>query len=223
MGAEGPTDNPEINHARARQVRNILATLLLSQGVPMISGGDEIGRTQQGNNNAYCQDNEISWYDWTPTAEKELLLDFTSKLIELRRNHPNLRRRKFFQDRQIHNSTSRDIAWYSNDGNELDEGAWNVGWMRTLGMVLNGMTLNATNELGAPLEDDSFLLLLNAYHEAVDFALPPPPNQGEWKICMNTDAVENAFPGASADQKVKLEGRSTMLLVEKRPAKSSLP
>src|SRR5262249_53799101 len=167
MGAEGPTDDAQIRHARERQVRNFLATLLLSQGVPMISGGDEIGRTQKGNNNAYCQDNEISWYDWTPSEEKELLIDFTCRLISLRKEHPNLRRRKFFQDRVIHNSAARDIAWFGTNGKELSPEAWSAGWVRTLGMMLNGSTLNATDQLGNSITDNSFLLLLNAHHEPV--------------------------------------------------------
>src|SRR6202007_289401 len=121
------------------QVRNFLVTLLLSQGVPMISGGDEIGRTQNGNNNAYCQDNPISWYDWTPTPEKESLLQFTCRLIELRLKHPNLRRRKFFQDKAIRGT--RGISWYGTDGKELDQQAWDSGWGRAIGMMLNGETL----------------------------------------------------------------------------------
>lgn len=217
MGVEGPTDDPEINHARERQMRNFLATLLLSQGVPMISGGDELGRTQGGNNNAYCQDNEISWYDWTPTPEKELLVAFTEKVIALRRDHPNLRRRKFFQDRGIRGSESRDISWYSTDGSELDEGAWNAGWVRSLGMVLNGTTLNTCDQLGNPVIDDSFLLLLNAHHEEVNFKLPPAPCGGEWCHCVDTNAVENPFGHDPADSQVKLAGRSMMVLVEKLP------
>ena len=179
MGAEGPTDDASIIEARERQIRNLLATVLFSQGVPMISGGDELARTQNGNNNAYCQDNEISWYDWTPDPLRERLLTFTARLIELRKAHPNLRRKKFFQDRVIHNSEARDIAWYGTDGKELDQGAWeNVGWMRTLGMMLNGSTLGIKDAMGNYVKDCSFLLLLNAHHEEVTFILPPPPDGG---------------------------------------------
>ena len=126
MGVEGDTDDEAINHARERQIRNFLATLILSQGVPMICGGDERGRTQYGNNNAFCQDNEISWYDWRPSERKQLLIDFTSHLIHIRRKHNNFRRRKFFQGAAIHNSAVRDIAWYEASGAELDEGAWSA-------------------------------------------------------------------------------------------------
>jgi isoamylase len=222
MGVEGPTDDPVIIHARERQMRNLLATLLFSQGVPMISGGDEIGRTQGGNNNAYCQDNEVSWYDWTASHEKECLIDFTAKLIELRRNHPNLRRRKFFQDRAIHNSESRDIAWYGTNGQELDEGSWNAGWVRTLGLMLNGQTLGITDQLGNPVVDDSFLLLINAHHEPVTFELPPPPEGGRWKCVVNTNDIETPFKTTPSRKKVRIEGRALLLLVERKPERNSL-
>ena len=123
MGAEGPTDDPSINTMRERQIRNFLATLLLSQGVPMISGGDEFSRSQRGNNNGYCQDNELTWFNWKLSPASERLLEFTAKLIHLRRDHPNLHRRKFFQDRVIRGSVVRDIAWYNTGGGELDEAA----------------------------------------------------------------------------------------------------
>jgi isoamylase len=225
MGAEGPTDDPEINRARERQTRNLLATLILSQGVPMISGGDEIARTQQGNNNAYCQDNEISWYDWEPSEAKAKLLDFTSSLIHLRKSHPNLRRRKFFVDRSIHNTAGLDIAWYGNDGNELSSDAWRNGWMRTIGLLLNGKTLGTSDALGNDLIDDTFLLLLNAYHETVPFVLPPPPGGGTWEQLMNTDDLERPFDARPVSQEINLTGRSMMLLVERNPetpASSSL-
>src|SRR5205085_5742118 len=128
MGAEGPTDDGELIAARERQKRNFIATLLLSQGVPMILAGDEIGRTQQGNNNAYCQDNETSWIHWKMDDAKRTLLEFTSKLIELRRAHPNLRRRKFYSDRQARTGVIKDVAWYRPDGAEMTEADWNASW-----------------------------------------------------------------------------------------------
>jgi glycogen operon protein len=216
MGAEGPTDDPDIKHARDRQVRNFLATLLLSQGVPMISGGDEMGRAQRGNNNAYCQDNEISWYDWTPDEDKELLIDFTCRLIALRKEHPNLRRRKFFQDRVIHHSAERDISWCGDDGKEFSVEDWSTGWMRTVGMLLNGATLNITDELGNSITDNSFLLLLNAHHEAVTFQLPMPPQNGVWQSVLNTNNVSMPFKKSTARRRVRLEGRSLILLMERQ-------
>jgi isoamylase len=219
MGAEGPTDDPEIKHARDRQIRNFLATLLLSQGVPMISGGDEMGRTQKGNNNAYCQDNQISWYDWTPSEEKELLIDYTCRLIALRKDHPNLRRRKFFQDRVIHNSEARDIAWFGTNGKELSVEVWNAGWIRTLGMMLNGTTLDATDQLGNHITDNSFLLLVNAHHEPVNFQLPPPPQDGIWQTILNTNNTTTPFKKSTARRRVRLEGRSLILLMERERQK----
>ena len=148
MGAEGPTDDPGILEARERQKRNMLATLLLSQGVPMICGGDEIGRTQNGNNNAYCQDNEISWVDWNLDDRKKALLEFTTSLIALRREHPNLHRRKFFQDRsispgavekrQVDGLEVQDVAWYRPDGEQMTEEEWTAGSIRCLGVRLSG-------------------------------------------------------------------------------------
>jgi glycogen operon protein len=214
MGAEGPTDDPEIARARERQMRNFLTTLLFSQGVPMISGGDEMGRTQNGNNNAYCQDNELSWYHWDGDPAAESLIEFTARLIESRKNHPNLRRRKFFQDRSIHNC--QDIAWYGTDGNELSQEAWNAGWMRSLGMLLNGETLQVTDELGQPVIDDSFLVLLNAHHEAVSFVIPAAPGGGKWKCVLNTNELETPFKTCPVRKKIKLEGRSIQVLMEKR-------
>ena len=214
MGAEGPTDDPEIVHARERQVRNFLATLILSQGVPMISGGDERGRTQHGNNNAFCQDSEISWYDWTPSKEKDELIEFTCKLIHLRRRHSNFRRRKFMQDSPIHNSETRDVAWYGADGNELTNEAWETSWVRSLALLLNGQTLNTKDARGRQIIDDSFLLLMNSYHEGVEFTLPPPADGGEWECVMNTDEPHEEFVRRKVGGSVILAGRSTMLLTE---------
>ncbi len=143
MGVEGPTDDPEIIARAKCRMRNLLATLLLSQGVPMLCGGDEIGRTQQGNNNAYCQDNEISWYDWNLDERRMRLLEFTRQLIALRKAHPNLRRRKFFQDREVRHSSLKDIAWYGDDGEEMTQEQWNAGWMRSIALMFNGNTLDA--------------------------------------------------------------------------------
>lgn len=180
----------------------------------MISGGDEIGRTQQGNNNAYCQDNPISWYDWSPTTETECLLNFTSRLIALRRRHPNLRRRKFFQDTQIRGTA--DISWYGPDGKELDQEAWESGWGRTLGMMLNGERLGLVDELGHPIVDDSFLLLLNAGSDGIDFFLPPPPQNGLWKCTFNTSHIGNPFRSAAARKRIRLKARSLILLCEQK-------
>ncbi len=214
MGVEGDTDDEAINHARDRQMRNFLATLILSQGVPMICGGDERGRTQYGNNNAFCQDNEISWYDWNTSERKQLLIDFTSHLVHLRRKHNNFRRRKFFQGSAIHNSDVRDIAWYEASGAELDQGAWSASWGHSLSFMLNGRTLNTKDQHGNPVMDDSFLILINAYHEGVEFKLPPCPCNGYWECMMNTDERHEEFERRKVDEAVIVAGRSMMLLTE---------
>lgn len=182
-GAEGPTDNPDIVGIRERQKRNFMMTLLLSQGVPMICGGDEIGRTQDGNNNAYCQDTELSWYDWNLDEDRRTLLDFTCRLIDLRKHHPNLRRRKFFQDRPIDpahkqdrdiggGKMAKDIAWYRPDGQEMTNDEWSAGWVRCLGLQLSGKTLDQVNQFGQPLADDTYLFMLNPHHEPMKFYMP---------------------------------------------------
>jgi glycogen operon protein len=207
MGIEGPTDDPEVNNLRERQMRNFLATLILSQGVPLLCGGDEIARTQNGNNNAYCQDNEISWLDWNLNPEQERLREFTAKLIHLRREHPNLHRRKFFQDRVIRGSLERDIAWYNTDGSEFSDEAWNTGWNRALALMLNGKTLGITDEDGHPIIDNSFLILVNAAAEGVEFTLPEAP-AGSWIQILDTENIDDPFAETPPDSLVILGGRS---------------
>jgi isoamylase len=203
-GAEGPSEDPAIIELRERQKRNFLMTLLFSQGVPMICGGDEIGRTQHGNNNAYCQDNEISWYDWELDDLRNSLLEFTRRLIALRRAHPNLRRRKFFQGRAIdpaHNENrdigggkrAKDIAWYRPDGNEMTNDEWNAGWVRCLGMQLSGKTLDQVNQFGQPITDDTFLLMLNPHHETIKFYMPKGADVKSWELVVD---ARQPSPGA---------------------------
>jgi glycogen operon protein len=188
LGAEGPTDDPAIAALRERQKRNFIATMLVSQGVPMLCGGDEISRTQGGNNNAYCQDDEISWYDWELDDARKALLDFTSKLVAFRRAHPNLHRRKFFQDRSIKHENAQDILWLKPDGEEMSEEEWGQAWMKTIGLYLNGSTIGDVDETGAPVSDDSFLMLLNCHVEAVDFALPRIEGVERWQVVVDTNA-----------------------------------
>ena len=214
MGVEGPTDNPEIVAARERQKRNFLATLFLSQGVPMLCGGDEIGRTQHGNNNAYCQDNPISWYDWKLDERKEKLLQFTCKLIEFRRAHPNLRRRKFFQDREVYHPASRDIAWYRTDGQEMTQEQWNTGWMRSLAVMLNGQTLSQLDQMGETITDDTFLVMLNSYGDRVTYTLPQSPRSRGWKLMMNSHDLDDPFGEKFLDGSLEVAGRSIVVLCE---------
>jgi isoamylase len=185
-GVEGPTENGEVNVLRERQKRNFLATLLLSQGVPMIAHGDELGRTQQGNNNVYCQDNELSWIDWTAAREHEVLTEFTARLAALRREHPVFRRQRFFQGRPIRGSSMHDIAWLRPDGRHMTERDWTAGLAPTIAIFLNGRGIPDRNQIGERIVDDSFLLLINAHHEPVTFTLPSESYGRGWEIVLDT-------------------------------------
>jgi isoamylase len=221
-GAEGPSDDPAIPELRERQKRNFLATLLLSQGVPMICGGDEIGRTQHGNNNAYAQDNETSWFDWELDAKGRNLLAFTRDLIELRKNHPNLHRRKFFQDRRIdpeapdrkvNGGVEGDILWLRPDGKEMSQEEWHAGWICCVGMLLNGRTLDDVNAVGEPILDDTFVILCNPHHEPIRFLLPNLAAGKSWIVCLDTG--QPAFANARRSRRLYLIApRSLVLLVE---------
>ncbi|HWB87383.1 MAG TPA: glycogen debranching protein GlgX [Bryobacteraceae bacterium] len=197
-GAEGDTNDPGILEVRERQKRNFLVTLLLSQGVPMLCGGDEIGRTQHGNNNAYAQDNETSWYDWNLDDSRRQLLEFTRFMVDLRRRHPNLHRRKFFQDRginpgtperQVNGKTLPDITWLRPDGREMTGDEWNAGWVRCLGVELNGHTLDDVNGVGEPIRDETFLVLFNPHIEPVQFYMPTRRGTA-WQVVMDTRTAE---------------------------------
>ena len=188
-GVEGPTDNPAIVELRERQKRNMLMTLLLSQGVPMICGGDEIGRTQRGNNNAYCQDNELSWFDWKLDRSDHALLAFTQQLIALRQAHPVFRRRRFFHGRHIRGAEVKDLSWFRPDGKEMTDEDWNKGYVRCLGLRLSGDALEETDSKGRPLLDDTFLLLLNAHHEPLPFTLPAHRRGVRWQLVLDTVAT----------------------------------
>jgi isoamylase len=209
-GAEGPTDDPAINELRGRQVRNMLATLLLSQGVPMISHGDEVGRTQRGNNNAYCQDNDITWINWDLTDAQRELCEFTRKLVQLRLSEPVLRRRKYFQGRSIRGS--KDVAWLAPDGREMDDEAWNADFVRSIGMLLNGNAIEEVNEKGELIVGDSLLVLLNAHSDKVPFTLPPLEGDQQWQRILDTrdpTMPDRAFKPAA---RYPLGGRTVVVL-----------
>jgi isoamylase len=194
-GSEGPTDDPEINKLRRRQKRNLLATLYLSQGVPMICGGDEYGRTQQGNNNAYCQDNEISWTAWKRTREEDQQTEFTAKLGQLRHKHPIFRRPKYFHGRTLRGSGVKDLMWVNPSGAEMNDDEWGTHFVKTLGVILNGETIDVRDWYGEPIRDDTFLLLLNASHDPIDFTLPPAP-ANQWEVVIDTvDEAGFVAPG----------------------------
>ena len=185
-GVEGPTEDGEVNVLRERQKRNILTTLLLSQGVPMIAHGDELGRTQQGNNNVYCQDNELSWAEWDAAPEREILTEFTAGLAALRHAHPVFRRQRFFQGRPIRGSSVADIAWLRADGQPMTDRDWSDGHARTLAIYLNGRGIPDRNQLGEQIVDDSFLLLINAHHQQVTFTLPDESYGRTWAVVVDT-------------------------------------
>jgi glycogen operon protein len=211
-GAEGPTDDEAVLELRRRQMRNFLATLFLSQGVPMLLGGDELARTQGGNNNAWCQDNEISWFDWELDDDKRELLDFTRRLIYMRRHHPAFRRRFFLQGTSVEGSGLPDVWWFRPDGRRMTRRDWENGEMRWLGMFLNGDELHETTSRGEPIGDESFLVLFNAHHEPVTFQLPARRFGARWKLELSTadpNAEERSF---AARDPVEVESRSLLVL-----------
>jgi len=184
-GAEGPSDDPNINAMRSRQQRNFLTTLILSIGVPMICGGDEIGRSQRGNNNAYCQDNEISWFDWEKMDEE--LYAFASRMIHFRHDHAVFQRRRWFVGRALVGAEASDIGWFKPDGQPMSEEDWRTGFARTLGLFLNGKAIPTPDSHGEPVVDDSFYILFNAHYEAMDFKLPTFPWGDHWVKVVDTN------------------------------------
>jgi glycogen operon protein len=217
-GVEGPTDDPTVNELRARQQRNFLVTLLLSQGVPMLLAGDECGRTQRGNNNAYCQDNELSWFDWD--GRDEQLDAFTHRLTAMRRDHPVFRRRGWFLGRPIHGVEVGDVAWFQPDGNEMTDDDWHVSFAKSLGQFLNGDELPRMGPRGEPIQDSSFYLLFNAHHEPIDFVLPEERWGKQWSCVIDTAAPDaDADPAlVAAGEAVPVAGRSVVVLERRDPA-----
>jgi glycogen operon protein len=208
-GVEGDTDDPSINAVRQRQMRNILATLMLSTGVPMINGGDEFGRTQRGNNNAYCQDNPVSWYDWAWQSWQSDLKVFASQVLHLRSAHRAFRQRFFFDGKPLHRGGPKDLAWIGADGHEIAEEGWHNGDTRTLGMFLAG-ELHGQDHDGRPLRDSSFLVYLHAGTEDRDIVLPGLPYGTTYARVVDTSTGQAEEDGTlvSAGMVVTLAGRS---------------
>ncbi len=217
-GVEGPTDDPAINALRAKQKRNLIVTLLLSQGVPMLLAGDELGRTQLGNNNAYCQDNEISWIHWDQIQTEKELVALVRKVISLRKNHPVFRRRNFFQGRAIKGAGVKDILWLRPDGREMTDEEWNQEHARTLGVFLSGSAVDELDERGQLITDENFLLLMNAHHEEVSFCLPTAASNMTWVTLIDTSLDSARSPGTTYDAMTQyvLQPRSLALLVERQ-------
>jgi len=218
-GAEGPTDDPQIRGLRWRQMRNFIATLLTSQGVPMLSGGDEVGRTQRGNNNAYCQDNDLSWTPWQLTREQRDFLRFTRRMIGIWRTQPVLRRRRFLQGRPIRGVGVKDIAWLDRSGREMTDTDWNYSEVRHLGIRLAGDAIEELDARGHRIVGDSLLILLNAHAEAIAFTLPRDGADETWELLADTARpAKPAGPVTSAHYKI--EARSTAVLRARRLAGS---
>jgi isoamylase len=217
-GAEGETDDPDIVALREQQKRNYLTTLFLAQGVPMLLHGDELGRTQGGNNNAYCQDNEISWVDWERAREFEHLTDFVARLSALRQEHPVFRRRRFFQGRPLRGSNVGDIAWHQPSGEPMTDEDWENGYAKSLTVFLNGNGIPELDRRGERIRDDSFLLLFNAHHEQLTFTIPDAGYGEAWTVTLDTAAplLDDAAVEprtAKAAGTIDVEPRSVMVLI----------
>src|SRR5436190_10368117 len=216
-GAEGDTQDEGVLQLRARQQRNLLSSVLLSQGVPMIVAGDEMGRTQRGNNNGYCQDTELSWIDWEHVDED--LLDFVSGLIKLRMQHPIFRRRGWFQGRELRGTDVKDLAWFTPDAKEMSDEDWQAGFAKSLGVFLNGAAIARPGEHGERVKDDSFYLIFNAHYEPLQFTIPPEQFAARWIRVLDTSTenapelrrlrrAEKLEPGA----KIDVQARSLVVL-----------
>ncbi len=217
-GVEGPAKDPRVVTLREQQKRNLMASLLLSVGVPMISGGDEMGRTQHGNNNAYCHDSELSWTPWDMTPEQRDFLVFTRRLVHFRRSQPTLSRRKYFQGRSIRGADVKDIYWLDPSGREMTDFAWNAQFVRSLGVLMVGNAIGDIDERGQLVSGDTLLILLNAHFESVPFVLPAAEEGHEWMRVFDTidpHPLEARAPGGT---KYALQGRTVVLFtLEKHP------
>jgi isoamylase len=214
-GVEGETDDLEVLALREKQKRNFITTLFLSQGVPMLLHGDEQGRTQGGNNNAYCQDNEISWVDWKAARDNFALVDFTEMVSKLRREHPVFRRRRFFQGDPALGSESEigDIAWFTPAGQHMSSEDWRNGYAKSLAVFLNGDAIAEPTTRGEPIVDDSFLLLFNAHHEDMAFTVPKEIYGERWEVVTDTAApIVEDRPSARAGEPVTVDARSILVL-----------
>ena len=213
-GEEGESDDPEVLRLRNQQRRNFLVTLLLSQGVPMLTAGDEFGRTQKGNNNAFCQDNEISWVDWSLPHKNAELLNFVRHLIDLRSRHPIFRRRKWFQGQDIHGSGVTDIAWYNPDGFMTGEKEWSLGFAKAIALYLNGREIPLCDKKGQKITDHSFMLFFNAHYESIKFVIPSALSKQEWVMVIDTTQSRILEIGKRYrdDMLIQVDARSLVVL-----------
>jgi isoamylase len=213
-GVEGPTDDPDIVALRCRQMRNFWATLMISQGTPMIAHGDEMGRTQNGNNNVYCQDSELSWMDWSLVDKNADLLAFARKVTTLRKKHPVFRRRRFFEGEPIRTGEEvRDIAWFTPLGTEMTPEEWNTSFHKCVGVFLNGDAIDAPDARGERVVDDSFLLCFNSHQGAVEFRVPSSDYARKWIVELDTNDPDcDTDRVMAADEQISLAGRSLLVL-----------
>ena len=216
-GAEGPTDDPNINALRDLQKRNLIATLLLSQGVPMICGGDELSHTQKGNNNAYCQDNDLTWLNWELNPAQQEFLDFVRKAARVWQEQPVFQRRKFFQGRKIRGSDIKDLSWFEPSGKEMSDDAWNAGFVKCLGVRLAGDLIGDVDDHGDPIVGDTLLLLLNAHHEEMPFLLPETKPEHHWERLLETGDAADGAAALEGGEAYRLMGRSLAVLRTRRP------
>jgi isoamylase len=218
-GVEGPTDDPAVNELRGRQERNLITTLLLSQGVPMICHGDELGRTQGGNNNGYCQDNTITWIDWADADAG--LLEFTRAVSALRANHPVFRRRRFFNGKPVGRRGEAglpDIAWFTPEGAEMTDEDWGAGFAKSVAVFLNGHGIPDRDARGQPVLDDSFLLCFNAHYEPLEFVLPPADFGIQWRTVLHSGAEDaTASEELGAAQKLTVDAHTAVVLQAVNP------
>jgi len=219
-GAEGPTDDQGIIELREKQKRNFLSTLMLSQGVPMLCAGDEMARTQGGNNNGYCQDTEISWHDWDLDEPRKALLEFTSRLIHFRRAHPNFHRHSYVEADPHASSQGESILWFRSDGAKMSDQDWNEGgWMRTIGMLLFGDAAEIRDAQNARTTDDHFLILLNSHHEPVEFKIPEDARGKAWTVAFDTAKADLHEGAAVSGDGYNLSDRSLVVLKATADAK----
>jgi isoamylase len=218
-GAEGPTGDAAVNALRRHQKRNLVATLLLSQGIPMLLAGDEFGHTQKGNNNAYCQDNDLSWLDWELDDEQKHFLDFVAQMVRLRRQHPVFSRRRFLQGRTVGDGI-KEVAWLRPDGQEMTQSEWDMPFTRCVGVYLAGAAIQRVDGRGRPVRDDNFLVLFNAHHEAIPFMLPEFHSGSGWLSVLDTASDAKPFEVRSftAKSQYSLQGRSIAVLTESEGA-----
>jgi glycogen operon protein len=211
-GFEGPTEHAAVKALRVQQQRNFLATLLLSQGIPMLLAGDEFGQTQHGNNNVYCQDSPVAWLNWDLSAEQQALLDFTRQVIQLRKTQPVFQRRHFFHGRPIHGTELKDLYWMKPDGTEMSDADWNAGHVRCLGMALPGDQIAETDERGEKIAGNTFAILLNAHHESISFLLGADRRDLRWKCILDTGAPSPELRTFEHASIFPLQARSLVVL-----------